>query len=176
MTYTFPFGKGQRFLGSLSTGHDRFVSGWTMSGTVIGETGRPLQITGSNNAGATRPDFVVGEPLKLAHPNQSEWFNTKAFVAAPYFTFGNVPRTLGAVRGPGDLSLNLNLGKITKFGRYTAEFRVDAFNALNKTNYGTPNTGFVTLTSSIGAGATPFGAITTATQARTLQLTGRFRF
>jgi hypothetical protein len=176
MTYTFPFGKGQRFLANLSTGHDLWVSGWTMAGTVIGETGRPLQITGGNNAGATRPDFVPGQPLKLAHPTAKEWFNTAAFTIAPYFTFGNVPRTLGAVRSPGSLSLNLNLGKITKVGRYTAEFRVDAFNALNKTNFGTPNTGYVTLTSTIGAGATPFGAITTATQARTLQLTGRFRF
>jgi hypothetical protein len=176
LTYTFPFGKGQKYLSSLSTGKDRLASGWTLAATVIGQTGAPLQFTGSNNAGATRPDYVPGQSLKLAHPNQTEWFNTSAFMMAPYFTFGNVPRTEGAVRGPGNFSLNANLGKITKFERYTAEFRVDAFNAINRTNYGTPNTSFVTSTASIGAGATAFGSITTATQARTLQLTARFRF
>jgi hypothetical protein len=147
-----------------------------MAGTIIAQTGTPLQFTGGNNAGATRPDFVPGQSLKVPHPNQNAWFNVNAFALAPDFTLGNVPRTLGALRGPGNISLNLNLGKITKYERYTFEFRCDAFNVLNHTNYNNPNTGYVAPSASIGAGATAFGTITGATQARTLQLTGRARF
>jgi len=176
LTYKLPFGKGQRFFGHLSDRKDRLIGGVTFASTVIGETGRPLQIAGANGYGATRPDFVPGVSPKLANPGVSEWFNTAAFQAAPFYTLGNVPRTLGAVRSPGDLTLNLNLGKQVKFERYTGELRVDAFNALNKTNFGTPNTNYVASSTTTTSTTSAFGTITSAQPARTIQITARIRF
>jgi len=176
LTYKLPFGKGQQFFGHVSDSLDRVIGGFTLASTLIGETGRPLQITGANGYGATRPDFVPGVSLKLANPGTSPWFNTAAFQAAPLYTLGNVPRTLGVVRTPGDLTLNLNLGKQMKYERYTGELRIDAFNALNKTNLGTPNTNYVASSTPTTSTTSTFGTITSAQPARTLQITARIRF
>jgi hypothetical protein len=156
---------------------NRVIGGWNLASTIIAESGRPLAITGSNGAQALRPDFVPGIGLKVSHPAANEWFNTAAFQIAPPYTFGNVPRTLGAIRGPGAFSVNLNLSKQTKFERYTGEFRIDAFNVLNKTNLGTPNTNYIAPSSTTTTTtATAFGTITTALPARSLQATVKIRF
>jgi Carboxypeptidase regulatory-like domain len=177
LTYVLPFGKGQTYLTHVPSVVDRIVSGWNLAGTVIAESGRPLAITGTNGNTATRPNFVPGVSLKVAHPSASEWFNTAAFQVAPAYTFGNVPRTLSQVRGPGALNINLNLIKQVKFERYTGEFQISAFNVINKTNLGTPNTSYVAPSStSTSTTASAFGTITTALQPRTLQATVRIRF
>jgi hypothetical protein len=175
-TYLLPIGKGQLYLSKLSDGWNRAIGGYALAATIIGETGRPLQITGSNGYGATRPDFVPGVPLKISHPGSAEWFNTAAFQAAPLYTMGNVPRTLGSVRSAGDLTLNLNFGKVMKFNRYQGEFRVDAFNALNKVNFGTPNTNYVANPTTTTSTTSAFGTVTSSQPARTLQFTVRIRY
>ncbi|HEY0306622.1 MAG TPA: TonB-dependent receptor [Acidobacteriaceae bacterium] len=182
LTYGLPFGARRTFFNHASTGANRWISGWSVASTFTIESGRPLAITGTNNNTATRPNFVPGVNPKLPHPNVAEWFNTTAFTVAPPYTFGNVPRTLSTLRGPGAFNLNLNLSKITKINRYTGEFRLDAFNAINKTNLGNPNVNYVapnsTTTVSTGANglATAFGTITSAQSSRNMQITVKLRF
>ena len=174
MTYTLPFGKGQAYLAHASDRVQKWVSGWNLAGTVIGETGRPLQITGGNGTVSTRPSYTGTSP-HLAHPSQAAWFNTQAFQIAAPWTFGNVPRTLAHLRGPGDFSLNMNLTKTTTFGKYQLQLQASAYNALNKTNYSSPNTN-LPVTQTTATLNSPFGTITSASQARTIQLQARFRF
>ena len=72
-------------------------------------------------------------------------------------------------RGPALYVLDLGLHKgFGLVGRSRLEFRVEAFNVLNKTNFGAPNS---------NVSATNFGTITTlATTARQIQLGVKFDF
>ena len=97
----------------------------------------------------------------------TEWFNPAAFATPPAFTYGNAGRN--SVYGPPQQSLDLALARsFSLTERATFQFRAEAFNALNKTNLGTPNR-FVN---------TPqFGTITMAmTPGRELQVSARLSF
>ena len=76
--------------------------------------------------------------------------------------FGNAPRN--AARGPAIYNLDLGLHKSFRLGLGDSrlEFRVEAFNALNKTNFGAPNG---------NRSSTDFGTIRTlSTPPRQIQL------
>ena len=90
-----------------------------------------------------------------------------AFAAPAAFTFGSAGRN--SVYGPGLQTLDLALQRefsITERAKF--QFRAEFFNALNRTNLGTPNR-FVN---------TPqFGTITeVSTPAREIQLSARISF
>ena len=53
-------------------------------------------------------------------------------------TYGDAGR--GIIRGPGSFNIDASLIKNTKIGRYTTEFRVEAFNLLNHPQFANPNT------------------------------------
>ena len=88
------------------------------------------------------------------------WFDTDAVAAPPQFTFGNANRAL--LTGPGLSNLNLSLLKNFKFAEsWNLQFRLEAFNALNHTNFQEPG----------GALGSPnFGVITASQAARSMQL------
>jgi hypothetical protein len=124
------------------------------SGTVLGENPVRANVTG-------KP--VFGPGTRTAN----EWFNPAAFATPPAFTYGDAGRN--SVYGPRQQSLDFALARsfsITE--KATFQFRAEAFNALNKTNLGTPNR-FVN---------TPqFGTITMAmTPGRELQVSARLSF
>jgi hypothetical protein len=57
----------------------------------------------------------------------------------PYFTYGTMPRN--ALRGPDNVNFDLALAKHFKIAeRFDLEFRADAFNVLNHTQFGNPDT------------------------------------
>jgi hypothetical protein len=92
------------------------------------------------------------------------WFDPNAF-RSPVFAFGNFGRNVlrAAPVYNCDLSLirKLRLGEIAQ-----AQFRFEAFNALNKVNLGTPNR-FVN--------TAQFGTITeSSTPGRVIQISARF--
>jgi hypothetical protein len=124
------------------------------SGTVLGENPIRANATG-------QPIFAPG-----TH-SADEWFNPAAFATPPAFTYGDVGRN--AVYGPGMQTMDIALARTLRITeRANFQFRAEAFNALNKTNLGTPNR-FVN---------TPqFGTITMAmTPGREIQLGARFSF
>ena len=124
------------------------------SGTVLGENPIRANVTGQP---------VFGPGTRTAE----EWFNPAAFVAPAAYTFGDAGRN--SVYGPPLQSLDLALVRSFNLTeRASFQFRAEAFNALNKTNLGTPNR-FVN---------TPqFGTITMAmSPARELQVSARLSF
>jgi hypothetical protein len=98
--------------------------------------------------------------------NAMTWFNPTAFATPPAYTFGNTGRN--AVVGPGMQTMDLAAVRTFNLGeRLKLETRGEFFNALNHTNYGTPNR-FVNT-----AG---FGSITESDSAgREVQISARFR-
>ncbi len=78
----------------------------------------------------------------------------------PGYTYGTVPRNV--FRGPGAFNVDLALAKTFKiFERATLEFRVDAFNVFNHTQFGNPDTSISDLT---------FGQISSTAAPRILQV------
>jgi len=89
------------------------------------------------------------------------YLDTAQFTAAPAFTLGNVSRTLPDVRTPGLVGTDLSVSKNFRLRERTRlQFRLEAFNAINRTNFGRPASVF---------GSTDFGVIRSAGPMRILQ-------
>ncbi len=139
-------------------------SGFPFTISVFGDTANAGTVLGENPIRANytgKPVFGPG-----THSAQ-QWFNPAAFAPPAAFGFGNLGRNM--VYGPGMRTLDLALVRsfaLSESIRF--EMRAEGFNALNHSNYGTPNR-FVN---------TPqFGTITEAsTPGRELQLNARLSF
>jgi hypothetical protein len=152
------------------------TSGWSIGTIFTAQSGMPftIQVFGDTaNAGTLLGQNpiranVTGQPLFPAGTRTtSEWFNPAAFAAPPPYTFGNAG--VNTVFGPGLMDLDQSLQRRFFISeRWSFTLRVDAFNALNHSNWGYPNN-FVN---------TPqFGSITMAeTTGRELQVSGRVSF
>jgi Carboxypeptidase regulatory-like domain len=158
------------------------VGGWTLSGIVTAQTGAPLNIgvNGSNassvipNSG-NRPDLngSVRYPKTVA-----AWFDPASFSAPVCATgpdcYGNLPHNI--VRGPGRDNWNLSLFKsfvISESRGSRFEFRAESFNTWNHTQFrGDYNGGGI----SVNQGASDFGQIKSAFDARTFQLGAKLIF
>ncbi len=146
-----PFGRGQKFLAHHSVA-SALLSNVNLNAIVTLQGGTPLAISGANNYVATRPSYSGVDPHSdcspagggkiTAHTAQC-WFNPSAFTNPSNYQFGNVPRVISSLRGPGAINVDasmLKTFKITK--KYSAEFRFEGFNIFNHTNFSNPNTTF----------------------------------
>ncbi|MGC1784664.1 MAG: TonB-dependent receptor [Acidobacteriaceae bacterium] len=145
-TYDLPFGRHKKWLNTNGVAN-YLIGGWQLNGIAYVESGNPLQVfTASNtlhNNGGTQvanwngrnpiPDTPIKDRLNA-------YFNVADFSAPPAFTYGNSPRLLGALRDDGLIDLDLSGIKNTKVGRYTLQFRAEAFNLFNHTQFGPPDT------------------------------------
>jgi hypothetical protein len=156
--YELPFGRGRRFAASTSPMIDAIVGGWQVNGIVTIQSGTPLTITASNTAGlfnpVTRPNWNGVDP-SLDTPRDERlqrWFNTSVFSQPAPFTFGNVGTTFPLLRTDSVRNLDLSIFKqFALANRVRLQARIEAFNALNYVQFGSPN---VSVTSS------SFGVVT----------------
>ncbi len=146
--YALPFGKASK------------IGGWQVAGILYARTGRALNITQSQavlSTGTNSGQQASQRPNRLAdnikNPDQTidHWFDPAAFQIVPETTatFGTAGRNIA--RGPGYFNIDLNLIKVTKFGRFEHELRAEVFNVLNHPAFADPNTTF---------GNSAFGTIT----------------
>ena len=171
--YELPFGKGKRWFANAGPAGNRIAGGWQMNVITTLLSGFPFtpQI-GANRSGdgdtrnPDRPSLNAAftGPVVTGNPNQ--WFNPAAFVLPAFGTYGNLGR--GTYTGPGLATVDFSLFKNTAITeRMSLQFRAEAFNLLNHTNYGTPSP-IVFSGTSFAASA---GLITTtATFSRQLQM------
>jgi hypothetical protein len=157
-------------------GHNRFLNAalahWRVGVLETLQSGPPFTVITSANttnafpAGPLRPNLVGDPELPSDQRTLTRWFNTSAFVNPASFTFGNSPRSV--LRGPGIATTDLTLEKsIAVTDQVKFELRVEAYNLLNRANFNIPGS---TL------GAADFGVISSARQARTIQLGARLSF
>jgi hypothetical protein len=182
-SYELPFGKGRMIGNGVSPVANHIIGGWQVNSIVSMLSGFPITPqTGSNRSsdGDTRnPDRPSLNPAFSApviSGGQTQWFNPAAFAVPQAGTFGDLGR--GVYTGPGLANVDLSLSKnfaITE--RVGLQFRAEAFNLLNHTNFGTPNA--ITFTAS-GTTFTPSptaGLIsTTVTSSRQMQFGLKLRF
>jgi hypothetical protein len=139
-------------------------SGMPLTISVFGDTANSGTVLGENPIRAN----VTGQPVFGAGTRTAnEWFNPAAFSTPAAYTFGDVGRN--SVYGPPMQTLDFALARTFRLTETASfQFRGEAFNALNKVNFGTPNR-YVN---------TPqFGTITMAmTPGREIQLSARLSF
>jgi len=122
-------------------GAARFLlDGWQASTIITLQSGFPAAITNSvDTTGvgrSSRPDMVAGQNGNLPKSERTwkRWFNTSAFVQAPFGRFGNSPRT-GAIRLPGINNADFSVNKRFMIGESRSfEFRAEIFNLFNHFN------------------------------------------
>jgi hypothetical protein len=185
-TYELPFGSGRSF--RLHGFVDEIFGGYRTTAVYQIHSGIPFTVTATNNGidnsgvGASTSCYCgfawyanqVGNP-KVSHANfhagtmGDTWFNTAAFAVPTGGTLGNATRN--SLIGPAWRNVDLSVGKTFQLPeKVRLEIRADVSNALNHPNFGQPN-------GQIGSGAgSGEGTINSASQARFLQLGGRFNF
>jgi hypothetical protein len=144
--YEFPFGRGKPFLsGGGPVG--KIAGGWQINGQTTFMSGFPLQINGGNGsgsfAGTQRPNWS-GKDATLSGPMSDKllrYFDTSVFSFNAPFTFGNAPRLMPNLRSPGVANFDMSVFKNTNINeRMRLQFRIEAFNAFNRVQFGVPNT------------------------------------
>jgi hypothetical protein len=154
----------------LPLGRGRLRGGWQTNGVWTFQTGRPFtaalhpDLDNSNTGRSTlgfgandRPN-VAGNP-RLARPSPERWFDTWAFAAPAFGTFGNAGRNI--LEGPGLGVGNVSIVKETPMAENVRlQLRMEAFNVLNRTNYDLPG---------IFLGSPGFGRVQSAGQPRRMQ-------
>lgn len=145
--YELPFGHGKPYGANWNRWVNGALGGWSVGPIVTVDSGLPLNLTVNGNPsnsgpyGADRPN-VVGD-WQLADPTVQEWFNTAAFVKNAPYTYGDAGRNI--LRGPGVFNLDIAAHKQFRINeRFTAQLRLESFNATNTPNFagqtGSPNT------------------------------------
>ncbi|HEY1497802.1 MAG TPA: TonB-dependent receptor, partial [Candidatus Solibacter sp.] len=164
-----PFGKRKAIGAHWNRAMDALLGGWQFNGIATLQRGLPLLLTATNNVNlfndGERPNNS-GASAALTGPVESRlnrYFDTSVFSQPASFTFGTTSRTLPDVRAPGIRSFDLSLFKNYKLmERLTAQFRAEAFNALNTPQFSGPT---------VSLSSVSFGAISsTANTPRQMQL------
>lgn len=189
--YELPLGRGKAFGASLPKWADEAVGGWSLSGLANWRTGLAFQtvanafpISFANNV----PAMFDGNTSALkVHPHFE--YNTSSGSSVPTIQlFSNQPTAIASFTGPvgieagsrnnlrGPHFSDFDMGLIKHFPvteQVHMEFRADAFNVFNHTNFGLPGQG--SGTADITSPST-FGVISSDAGARVLQLALRVDF
>jgi hypothetical protein len=168
--WSLPFGKGQRFGASMHGLAGTLLGGWQFSSIASARTGRPVNIVVTRkttdlpdqNNGSQRPNAVPGVSVYSSNQTPGGWLNPAAFAVPAVGVWGNLGRNIA--RGPGLWQIDPALTKRTQLREFTSlEFRAEAFNILNRAQYGDPVNSisnaaqFGKITAPINTGATGSG-------------------
>jgi hypothetical protein len=150
--YPLPFGRGRRFANNIPAWTNEIIGGWQLNSIDYIQSGYPLNLTqtGGEAFSGSRPTFVSGiNPLTSGSTHgrlggfgaTQTYFNHAAFRLSQAFELGNVPRSAAALRSP--LSFEDDLSAIKDFDIHDSirlQFRLEAFNFMNRAQFGFPNT------------------------------------
>ena len=151
VAWDLPVGRGKRFGGDIPGWANQIVGGWELTAIVDVYSGFPLSmtVTGAPAFAGTRPMKVPGinpetsgsVDHRLGGAGQIQgYLNPSAFTVPLSFQLGNVPRSWAGARGPANFDDNASVIKRFPIHEQIGlEFRAEAFNVLNKPNFGLPN-------------------------------------
>ena len=169
--YVLPFGRTRTGVAGA------LIRGWQVGGVAQFSSGLPFTPFESyDQVGDLQSDVGLQKPnlvSAVSYPGTAaQWFDPSAFGLPAAGVFGNATRN--SLRGPGVKVADLSVFKNMRFGRYAAQFRLEAFNAFNTVNLGLPN---ATIFNAGGVRNPTAGRITsTSTAARQVQLGLKFSF
>lgn len=178
--FEIPVGRGKTWRADHRT-LSNFISGWQLNTVTTISSGQPLVIRGANNGLADRPNILRAPSLPddFVDPNPGrgiQWFDSSAFINPSLYTFGNVPRSISTVRQPAAFIVNVSTFKTFQLReRLKLQFRAEAFNAPNHTNYSAANGSFTAGSNGLNANDA-FGRITSARDPRRMQFALKLLF
>ncbi len=194
LVYDLPFGKGRTFGTDAPTWMQEILGGWQITAINNASSGEPINITYSPTSAQSastilvqRPNELPGNPVlpknkrikingnqdivTMQNPVFMTVTNPLFSLPTPNQTYGDAGRN--SVRFDPFYQLDLGLHKqFALRPRGTSfDFRVEAFNVLNQTNYAFPQSGY-------SPSSTSFGVVAAASTfpARILQFAGKIIF
>ncbi len=164
LVYNLPFGLGTHHL-SQGKLLNAAVGGWSVNTLLSARSGLPINVTLARSASALpdgnnvnqRPDRVPGVSLYATVKGPYGWLNAAAFSVPANGTWGNLGKN--AVIGPAlwqDDSTVQKTFRLTE--RNNLIFRAEAFNIVNRAQYGNPGAGLNVVNGVISAPSS-FGVI-----------------
>jgi hypothetical protein len=190
MVWQLPFGNGQAFLRSPSKALNAAIAGWELNAVSNAFSGQPVNLIYSPSSAfqvnSITADFrgasyyrvnVTGGPILSQSNRITQYFNLDSIRIPqdPSQPFGNAGRNIARSMPiwQFDLALNktFNLAERAKM-----QFRAEAFNVLNRTNFLAPNS---TCSASNAQGVcttAAFGTITSTLDPRLIQLGLKLNF
>jgi hypothetical protein len=141
--WELPFGKNRAIGASMPAFADAILGGWQVGGIWTIQGGFPFTPTIASDPAnvafsyARRPDRIGSGKVDQCRPEQC--FNIADFRVPQPFTIGNSGRNI--LRGPRINNWDLSIFKNFRFNeRVNLQFRAEAFNAFNHTQFNNPNT------------------------------------
>lgn len=146
--WELPVGKGKHYLSRRGVAQTLFGN-WQINGISTFRTGVPLSLVMASNTlfnfgGPQRPNWSGGRTGELEGRIASrinKYFDPLVYSAPAPYTFGNAPRFMSGLRGPGTVNVDFSVFKNFPLNeRITLQFRAEAFNIANRAEFGLPNT------------------------------------
>jgi hypothetical protein len=148
------------------------IRGWKIGLMESAQSGAVFTVfnlantTNAFPAGGLRPNLLRNPELPSHDRGIGRWFDTGAFAAPPFFTFGNSPRSV--LRGPNYVTTDVTIEKAFPLTeRFRLDMRGEFYNVLNRANFDPPGHVF---------GGPEFGVISSADVPRRVQLAARLSF
>jgi hypothetical protein len=168
-TYELPVGPGKRFLGSKRV-LGPVLGNWQINKIATFQSGFPYSVTVSGdvcNCGASGQTATqVGNATGGFQQSRLQWFNTAAFVIPANGTWGTSGRNI--LSGPWQDTVDVSLFKTASIReKYRLQIRPEFFNILNRVNFRLPGS---------TVGSPTYGVITSAADARVIQLAMKLAF
>ncbi|PYV15921.1 MAG: hypothetical protein DMG07_08750 [Acidobacteria bacterium] len=141
--YDSPFGRGKPYLNDGVLG--RIIGGWSTYGLLTLQKGLWFTATDIDrldvgSSSSQRPQLVGNPNLPSDQRTPERWFNTAAFTTPPG-KYGNAGR--GIIEAPGFGNLDFALVRDFRVSEtMKVQFRFEAFNISNHTNFSAPTTSF----------------------------------
>jgi len=148
--YQLPFGQGQRFASGVTGWLNNLIGGWQWNGIFNVQSGFSFTPqVGANTSGTGdtdnpdvpnwNPNFKGNAILGVdGFKKTGQYFDPNAFLLPLSGTFGNVSR--GSLTGPALTIVDTSLFKKIRINeQWNLQFRAEAFNVLNHTNFAEPN-------------------------------------
>ncbi len=187
--WDLPLGKGHKMGGGLQGPLGALVGNWSLGGILTSRSGFPFGVAlgfdrannGIDNVQSQRPNVTPSLNLANALTDDPMRFVNPTFFSLQASGFyGNAPRN--ALKGPDLHSVDMTLAKRTTINeRIQTEFRLEAFNLFNLTNFAPPEAANRIIYTGVDPStdapilSSTFGQLTrTAASARQLQLGLKF--
>jgi hypothetical protein len=167
-----PFGRTRKYGAHINGWANALVGDWQVNGIYRIDDGLPIQLFLCGGCGTSLPTYGnqypdLLAPLQVAGTgNLNQYFaNPQVAVKPAPYSDGDAPRVMSNARMPGTNNLTASLFKEVPLGFHEGtklQIRLEAFNALNRVQFGAPDT---------NVGDATFGEITSqANQSRQVQI------
>ncbi len=164
-SYNLPFGRGAKFLSNANGLVNALVGGWTLNAIYMIESGAPLSWNNMIYSGGN----LHYNPTNLAAAFDVTQFDRNSADQPNQYNYRTFPQMFNNLRSEGANNADLSLLKNFNFTeRVKLQYRFEAFNALNRTQFGAAN---------LDPTKSTFGTITSqANSARAIQMGLRLQF